>query len=52
MTTGYSGASPSLRARFEQMWICANEQMMKSALWLTKNHGPSPGDFAAVATGP
>ena len=52
MTTGYSGAWPSLRDRFEQMWICANEEMMRSALRLTKNHGPCSGDFAAVATGP
>lgn len=24
------------------MWICANMQMMKSPLGLTKNHGPCP----------
>lgn len=34
------------------MWICANAQVMKSALWLTKNHGPLPADFAAIAIGP
>lgn len=34
------------------MWICANEQVMKSPLRLTKNHGPCPADFAAVASGP
>jgi hypothetical protein len=34
------------------MWICANVQMMRSTLGLTKNHGPCPGNFAAVATGP